>query len=117
LRLFLRTDVASIGNNYAIITLLPVHGCPQIIDVGENHPDLPATDFLCNPRILSAFIGPVVDIGAVEHDTSTITRIYDLTPYVPEEFVLYQNYPNPFNPTTTIQYVCERNPTGGIEDL
>jgi hypothetical protein len=104
------TDAASIGDDYAIFTTLPVHGCPEIIDVGENRPDLPATDILGNPRILSTLIGPVVDIGAVEHDTSMIyNSIDDLVSHVPEKFVLYQNYPNPFNPTTIIEFVLPKN--------
>ncbi|MDH3268328.1 MAG: right-handed parallel beta-helix repeat-containing protein [Ignavibacteria bacterium] len=96
----LLTDVASIGDNYSIITLLPVHDSPQIIDVGENRPDLPPTDFLGNARIINA----IVDIGAVEIDTS-VNFTEDLTLDVPKEFVLLQNYPNPFNPVTTINYL------------
>jgi hypothetical protein len=99
----LLTDVASIGDTYSITTLLPVHDSPQLIDVGENRPDLPLTDFLGNPRIFSALIGPIVDIGAIEYDSS-ITALRDFIPEIPKEFVLLQNYPNPFNTTTTIQY-------------
>ncbi len=95
----LLTDVASIGDSYSITTLLPVHDSPQLIDAGENRPDLPGTDFLGNPRIING----IVDIGAVEIDTS-VNFIEDLTLNIPKEFVLLQNYPNPFNPTTTIKY-------------
>ena len=81
-------------------------GCSEIIDVGENRPDLPSTDFLGNPRIISNLIGPVVDIGAVE---SILSDLEDLILHIPEEFVLYQNYPNPFNPTTTIEFVLPKS--------
>jgi photosystem II stability/assembly factor-like uncharacterized protein len=41
-------------------------------------------------------------------DTTFLSKINQISNFVPCNFKLYQNYPNPFNPTTNIKYKIEK---------
>ena len=67
----------------------------------------------------------ILDVGADEYSNNEIKRspltLSDVGPnadvvvsitedkHIPENYILFSSYPNPFNPSTTLEYVLERN--------
>ena len=88
--------LASPGDSYDVVDDRPVAASP-LIDAGESHPDLPATDILGNPRVR----GEAVDIGAYEFP-SLLT--VDETPHETGMLELEQNHPNPCGASAAIRF-------------
>lgn len=90
------TAIAAVGDGYDVVAdVLTSPTCP-LVDAGESHPDLTATDLVGNARVL----GPAVDVGAYELDAPLAV---DARVAV-SSLALEQNYPNPCHPQTEIRF-------------
>jgi hypothetical protein len=100
------TGLATVGDGYDVVEDVLANSGSPLVNGGEAHPDLPATDVLGNARVL----GPAVEIGAYELDAPLAVD----GGVAVSSLALEQNFPNPCHPLTGIRF---RLPVRGVVRL